>query len=158
MSPPSRASYLLARLAGVQVALPVSNVAELLRTVALADIPGAPPIIEGALNVRGVLMPVFDLRSHLGLPARENTPSDSLVVLTVRSRAVAVRVESVEAVEEIDASEIREPAEISSALSRVVALSGVATREDGAVVIYDPDAFLSQAEQEAIDVLLVRPA
>ena len=148
------ASYLLTRLAGVQIALPVLNVKEILRSVALTVVPGAPPLLEGALNLRGTLVPVVDLRFLLGLPARANDPGDSLVVLTALARQVAVRVEAADDVEEIAAAAIQNPASVSHVLASRRAVAGVATREDGALVIYDPAAFLSQAEGDAIDAAL----
>ncbi|MEO8622479.1 MAG: chemotaxis protein CheW [bacterium] len=155
MNPPtSSTSYLTASIAGVQVALPVSSVKEIVRAVALAIVPGAPRLLEGALNLRGTLVPVVDLRLRLGLPSRANDPSDSLIVLATNARLLAVRVESVDDVEEIDAASIANPSVISPVLAALPALAGIASRDDGALVIYDPATFLTQAEGEAIDVAL----
>lgn len=153
-SSPATASYLIARLAGVQIALPASRVIEILRTVALAAMPGAPAIVEGALNLRGTLVPVIDLRLRFSLTARPNNPGDSLIVLQAASRRIAVRVETVDELEEIAAESIENPAAMSPVLARLSAVSGVAARADGALVIYDPDAFLTQAENDAIAATL----
>ena len=151
---PSQA-YLTVRLADVQIALPVSSVKEILRSVELAPVPGAPPILEGALNLRGTLLPVIDLRRLLGLPGRPNDPGDSLVILNAASRTVAVRVESADEIEEVATASLASPASVSPVLANMTALAGVAAREDGALVIFDPAAFLSQAEHDAIAAAIV---
>ncbi|MEP6621208.1 MAG: chemotaxis protein CheW [bacterium] len=154
MTLPSSATYLLARLAGVHIALPASSVKELVRAVALATVPGAPRILEGAMNLHGAIIPVLDLRVPLGLPARTNDPADTLIILETGARRLAVRVESVDDVEEIASSSIHAPDAMSPTMATLSGLAGIATRDDGAVIIYDPAAFLSQAEGDAIDAAL----
>ncbi|MEP6731061.1 MAG: chemotaxis protein CheW [bacterium] len=155
MNPPtSSTSYLIASIAGLQIALPASSVKEIVRAVALGVVPGAPEILEGALNLRGTLVPVVNLRSRLALPARANNPSDSIIVLVTDARLLAVRVESADDIEEITAENVANPSTISPVLAALQALAGVAPREDGTLVIYDPAAFLTQAEGDAIDAAL----
>ncbi len=140
-------ALLVARIDGVGIAFPVAAVDTIVRAVALSALPGAPPVVEGAVNVRGVVLPVLDLRARLGFPAKAVAPSDFLVLLQLQSRRVAVRVDALEELEHMDDEAITRGATLSPALRH---LRGVAARPDGAIVIYDPSAFLSQAEDEAI--------
>src|SRR5205085_6551817 len=53
----------------------------------------AGPAVEGVVNLRGRVVPVFDLRVRLGLPARAVAPSDHLIVAQSGGRLVALRVD-----------------------------------------------------------------
>lgn len=143
--------YLLARIADVRIAVPISAVEEIIRAVALTPVPAAPPIIEGALNLRGALLPVIDLRTRLKLPRRAIDPSDYLIVLRLHGRRAVVRVDDADEVAEIDEGAIVAPAALTRALEGLDGMTGVAPRPDGALIIYDPSAFLSQAETDATD-------
>jgi len=120
--------------------------------VEIAPLPGAPAIIEGVVNVRGSVVPVFDLRSRLGLPARPIDPAQHLVILASGARASAVRVDSVEDFVSIDDGDIAASiadSGIGSAAPRHVA--GIAATADGTTIIYDLAAFLSQSEAKTLD-------
>ncbi len=147
-------SFLMAELGGQRIGLPVCAVQEIVRVVALDALPGAPPIVEGTMNLRGDVVPVLNLRARLGLSASPVRLSDNLIVLALGERRVAVRVDSVSDVREFDALHRVASGALSPALTPVVAMTGVAADEDGTLAIYDPAAFISQAEQQAMDLLL----
>ena len=71
-----------------------------------------------------------------------------MILLETSDRFIAIRVEDVEDVAEISTSALEVPSALSPVLQR---LSGVAAIANGALVIYDVDAFLTQAERDALD-------
>ena len=142
-------SILLARLDGTQVGFSASAVREIVRAVAIAPLSGAPGVIEGAINLHGRVVPVVDIRQRLALPAVALAPEQYMIALEASDRLIAIRVDDVEDVVEIARSSLESPASLSPVLQR---LHGVAALADGALVIYDVDAFLTQAEREALDV------
>lgn len=151
--PPTDAitSFLRVRLGGATLALPALMVREILRAVAITPLPGTHSIIEGAVNVRGRLVPVIDLRERLSFPPKPLDPDEFLVVLQTAGRSLAIRVEAIDDLVDVNAADVGSPADLSPAL---VGLAGVIAREDGVLVMYDPAAFVSQAETEAIDSAL----
>jgi purine-binding chemotaxis protein CheW len=144
-------SLLRVHLGGAVIGLPASAVREIVRAVAITPLPGAPPIVEGAVNVRGQLVPVVDVRRRLALPPKSLHPDEFLVLLAQGARTLAMRVDDVDDLVAVDAGHIETAGELSPALR---GLTGLAARADGVLVIYDPDAFVSQAEAEAIDAAL----
>jgi purine-binding chemotaxis protein CheW len=140
---------LLARIDSAQVGFPASAVREILRAVAIASLPGAPDIIEGAINLRGRIVPVVDVRQSLALPASDVSPDQYLITLQTSERLIAVRVDDVEDVIAVQKSNMQTTKSLSPALERLHGVTAIAT---GALVIYDVDAFLTQAEQEALDL------
>ena len=143
-------SILLVRLAGAQIGFSASSIREVLRSVTIAPLLGTPRIIEGAVNFRGRIVPVVNVRERLSLPALANAPDQFLVILEARERLIAVRVDDVEDLVMIDASELETPRGVSPVVER---LAGIAATAGGALVIYDADAFLTEAERDAIDAV-----
>jgi len=66
---------------------------EVLRAVSLTPVPHAPASIEGALNLRGRIVPVFDIRHLLNAPARRIHPDDYLLVMQAGEHCIAIRVD-----------------------------------------------------------------
>jgi purine-binding chemotaxis protein CheW len=144
----STLSILLARIDGTQIGFSAAAVTEIVRAVAIAPLAGAPGVIEGAVNLHGRIVPVVDVRQRLSLAPLPVAPDQFLVFLETAGRLIAVRVDDVEDVTDIPASALETPKALSPVLQR---LQGIAAIESGALVIYDVDTFLTQAEREALD-------
>ncbi|MDB4916457.1 MAG: cheW [Gemmatimonadetes bacterium] len=147
-------AILLSHIADAQVGFAASGVHEIVRAAALTPLPGAPDIIEGALNLHGRILPVVDVRKRLGLPALGIAPGHFLIALESAGRLIAVRVDDVVDVVDVDMDDLASATSLSPTLAR---LRGVAATANGAIVIHDVDAFLTQAEHEALDQLATAP-
>jgi purine-binding chemotaxis protein CheW len=66
-------SYVVFRLGGEGYALEVMRVQEVLDMQTLTDVPGGPKCLLGVINLRGHVVPVYDLRMPFGL--RKEDPS-----------------------------------------------------------------------------------
>lgn len=136
-------------------ALPVTAVQELLRAVAISPLPRAAPFVEGVIDVRGTVVPVLEIRSRFGLPPRELSASDQLVLAAAGPRLVALRVDRVLELVEVDDGAV-------TALDRQVPtarhIEGVVRLEGGLAVIYDLSTFLSAAEARALEAMMEIPA
>ena len=84
---------LILEVEGVLFGISSSEVVQVVRAVAMNQIPNSPPSVEGAINVRGHVMPVLDLRYLTQLPRKELELTDHLIVLRLPSREVAIRVD-----------------------------------------------------------------
>ena len=61
-------SYVVFRLGGEGYALEVMRVQEVLDMQSLTEVPGGPKFLLGVINLRGHVVPVYDLRMPFGLP------------------------------------------------------------------------------------------
>ena len=149
---------LLFELDGQRYGLPADRVREVVRMVAIAPLPRAPEIVEGVVNVRGEIVPVYDLRARFALPARAPDPAQHLIVLTAGARSIAVRVDVAESLESVPDAEMVPSSVLATAAGGARTarhLAGVAPTADGALVIYDLDDFLSTEESAALEGALV---
>jgi len=132
---------LVFELAGQRYGLAARTVRELHRAVSITPLPHAPAVVEGVIDIRGAIVPVYDLRARFGLPRCAVDPSHHLIVATVNGRAVALRVDR--ALELVRAALGDAP--------DVELFAGVATLGDGLVLVHDLERFLSRAEATALD-------
>ena len=137
-------------LGGLRSAVPAAAVVEILPAAALTTLPNAPPIIEGLLDVRGRVTAVLDIRRRLGLAARPMVPSDHLMVLWRRFVPVAIRVDRVLGLAELDPAQIDAADELTLHADTV---DGVVRLADGLLLLHDPGRFLTQAEAAELDAM-----
>ncbi len=128
--------------------LPAEHVVEIIRAVAISPLPGSPEVISGVINVRGKTVVVIDPAVRFGKSETPVKPDDNLVLVTTPERTIAVRVDIAEDLIEVDDATLTAGKSASAAVDKI---AGVAAMPDGALVIYDTSAFLSQAESEAIE-------
>lgn len=146
-----RSEVLRFEIGGLRCAVPLTHVREVVRAVAYTPLPGAPPVIEGVIDVRGEVVPVVNLAGRLGLETAPVRPSQVLVLVWTGERLVALRVDQVEWIEALEEDDVRK---IEHLMRGPVALAGVGRMRDGLVLLQDPEALLQQAEIEAIDAAL----
>jgi purine-binding chemotaxis protein CheW len=144
---------LMLELAGARYALELASVREVVRAVFITPLPDAPAVIEGIIDVRGEVVPVYDLRLRFGLPARALHPDEVLVTAWTGSRRVAMRCERADWLGGVPAASVTEAVDLQLRSSR---LAGVIQLEDGLVLIHDLSSFLEESEAESLDEALHR--
>ena len=77
-------SYVVFRLGGEGYALEVMRVQEVLDMQLLTEVPGGPKSLLGVINLRGHVVPVYDLRMPFGLP-KDTKASRAPCVLIVET-------------------------------------------------------------------------
>lgn len=147
-------SLLLVEVAGLRCGVPADDVVELHPVVETVALPGAPLHIDGAINVRGSVVAVIDVRRRLGLPTREPMLSDHLVVSRVGERKAALRVDRALELTAVSNHAI----DGIEGLAEVPHVGGIGRLADGLVVIHDLATFLSADEGAAVDHALERLA
>lgn len=143
---------LVFELAAQRFGVALAAVREVVHAVAITRLPGAPAVVEGAIDVRGRVVPVLDLRSRFGLPRKELTLDEHLILALAGGRLVAIRADRVSWLYEVAAAEVESAAAVTPALQQI---AGVAKLPDGLVLIHDLETFLTQAEAAALAGALV---
>jgi purine-binding chemotaxis protein CheW len=82
-------SYVVFQLGGEGYALEVMRVQEVLDMQSLTEVPGGPKFLLGVINLRGHVVPVYDLRMPFGLSFDKN-PGRAPCVLIVESNLASV--------------------------------------------------------------------
>jgi purine-binding chemotaxis protein CheW len=128
-------------------ALPLHNVIKVIQVVEIRHLPNAPEIITGIINIKGRIIPVADVRKHFGLGEHEIDPDDKLIIADTGKREVAMLVDTVTGIRDIESSQL---ADTSEMLPFVKNIMGVAKADEGLVLIYDLEKFLDLKEEEEL--------
>jgi purine-binding chemotaxis protein CheW len=111
-------------LGNEEYALDIDGVNEIIKPREITDIPRVPAFILGIVSLRGIIVPVFDLRTRLNLGAGELTPASRIVVCQRGDRVAGLLVDSITQVVRIPASSVEPPPAVFSGFDREL-LAGV---------------------------------
>jgi purine-binding chemotaxis protein CheW len=132
-------------------ALTLSCVERVVFVVDITPLPKAPRVVLGVVNVKGDIVPVYDLRRRFRLPEREIHLTDQLMIAKTSRQTVALLVDSVGGVIEVAEEEIAAAREI---IPEIEYVQGVVKLQDGLALIHDLDQFLSAEEERTLDKAL----
>ncbi|MCM2320950.1 MAG: chemotaxis protein CheW [Pseudomonas sp.] len=113
-------------------------------------IASAPPFIKGVTNLRGVIVPIVDLRIKFNLDRVEYDGQTVVIVVNVAGRVVGVVVDGVSDVLSLTPEQIKPAPEFGLSLSSDY-LSGLASLEDRMLVLVDIDRMLTSEEMALVE-------
>lgn len=132
-------------------ALELTSVERVYRAVAVTPLPDAPDIILGVINVRGVVLPVIDIRRRFRLSEKNLTPDNQVIIAHATGRLVALVVDAVTGVIECAGEDITSASAIIPGIEYV---EGVARLKGGMILIHDLARFLSLEEKAVLEQAL----
>jgi purine-binding chemotaxis protein CheW len=102
----------------------------------VANLPKQPEYVRGVLNLRGVIVPIIDLRRRFGQGATEATPSHIVIIVQIGPRLIGMLADRVLDIVSLDASTIQPVPRISQT-ARVDFLSGLVTVDGALIALID---------------------
>ncbi len=105
---PGAREFLTFRLGAEEYGIDILKVQEIRSYEPPTRIANVPPYVKGVVNLRGVIVPIVDLRVRFGLGAAEYDRFTVVIVLNVGARVIGAVVDSVSDVLELDADSIRD--------------------------------------------------
>ncbi len=142
--------YLTFRLGGEEYGVDIQKVQEIRSYEPPTRIPHAPSHIKGVVNLRGVIVPIVDLRTRLGCDSVDYTSFTVVIVLAVAGRVVGTVVDSVSDVLDLPEAEIKAPPGLPGEGGRDF-ITGIATAGERMLMLVDMDTLL--ADVSASDAL-----
>ena len=105
-------------------------------------IPNTPGYVKGVLNLRGSIVPIFDLRQRLNIPPRAYDKETVIIVLRVSraqaERSIGVVVDRVSDVLEADTADIRNTPNFGAKFDTEF-ITGLATAGEKMIMLLDVD-------------------
>jgi purine-binding chemotaxis protein CheW len=109
----------------------------------ITHLPKQPDYVRGVLNLRGVIVPIIDLRCRFGQGLTEATPLHIVIIVQIGSRPVGLLADRVLDIVSLDASQIQAVPRIARG-GRVDFLSGLVTVEGAMIALIDLSNLLTQ--------------
>ena len=152
LAPPAeRREFLTFRLGAESYAIDILKVQEIRGWEQPTAIANSPSFIKGVINLRGVIVPILDLRVKFRLPDASYDEFTVVIILNVASRVVGAVVDSVSDVLALAQEAIRPTPEFSSATFDTRYITGLATVEDELLILLDIEKLMTSADMALVD-------
>ena len=115
----------------------------------LTRIPGMPDYIIGMFNLRGLVIPVMDLREKFKISGEERHEFSVIIIVEVENKNIGLTVDSVSDVIFVKEEDIQETTELAVNVDTKF-IKGVAKTKDEMVILLDIDYLLSKAEFDTL--------
>ena len=130
--------FLTFRLGEEEYGIDILRVQEIRSYEQPTRIANAPAFMKGVVNLRGVIVPVVDLRLKLGCDSAEYNGFTVVIVLNVRGRIVGAVVDSVSDVMQLGREQIR-------------FITGIGSVGERMLILMDIEGLMSSADMGLID-------
>ena len=139
--------YLTFLLQGEEYGVDILCVQEIRVWSSVTELPNKPGYIKGVINLRGVIIPIIDLRMRFGHPALDYNEQTVTIILRQHSQSrtmvVGIVVDAVSEVYKFSEKAIRQPPAFGNNIDSCF-LKGLASVDDKLIILLDSDSLLNE--------------
>ena len=144
----SRSLQLIAFSIGEQIyGVEITTVREIRAWNGATPLPNTREFVRGVINLRGTIVPIYDLRARFGDGQTEPTKNHVVVVMSVGNKWVGILVDAVSDILTISKDEIHTVPEGNATDTEL--LSGIITHENDMVGLIDLHAIIAGTKDQA---------
>lgn len=142
--------YLVFTLGDEEYGIEILKVQEIRGCERVTRIANTPDFITGVTNLRGVIVPIVDLRIKFDLAGTEINDKTVVIVLSLAQRVVGIVVDGVSDVLSLNADEIKPAPDFSVTLSTDYLL-GLGSVDERMIILVDIEKLLTSEEMELVE-------
>jgi purine-binding chemotaxis protein CheW len=120
---------------------------------AVTKIANAPPFIKGVVNLRGIIVPIVDMRIKFNLANVDYNSLTVVIILNVAGRVVGMVVDGVSDVIALTPGQIKPSPEFSGSFDAAY-LRGMATINERMLILLDIEKVMSSADMALVNELV----
>jgi purine-binding chemotaxis protein CheW len=141
----SAVEFLAFRLDGEEYGIDILKVQEIRGYDAMTRIANAPEFIKGVINLRGIIVPVMDMRIKFNLGAPSYDQFTVVIILSIGNQVIGMVVDSVSDVITLTPEQIKPAPEMGTALDTDY-ITGLGTIDKRMLILLDINKLMSSAE------------
>src|SRR6266851_2868202 len=126
-----------------QYGVDIMSVREIKGWSEITHLPKQPEYVRGVLNLRGVMVPIIDLRCRFGQGLTEATPLHIVIVVQVEARLIGLLADRVLDILSFEATQVQPVPQIARS-SRIDFLSGLVTVDGTMIALVDLSNLLAE--------------
>ena len=149
-----RLEFLTFRLGAESYGIEILKVQEIRGYEKPTVIANAPAFIKGVINLRGVIVPILDLRIKFDLADVGYDEFTVVIVLKVAGRVLGVVVDAVSDVVSLGREAIRPPPEFATSVFDTKYITGLANVDDGMLILLDIEKLLTGSDMALVESAL----
>ncbi|HEX8603723.1 MAG TPA: chemotaxis protein CheW [Pseudoduganella sp.] len=146
------AEYLAFTLGKEEYGIDIQKVSEIRNYEAPTRIASAPEFVKGVLNLRGIIVPIVDMRIRFSLGTPEYGPFTVVIILNIGTRVVGMVVDAVSDVTTLTPDQIKATSDLGSTLNTEY-ITGLGTIDDRMLILVDIDRLMSSDDMGLIERL-----
>ena len=127
-----------------QYGVDIMAVREIKGWTAITSLPKQPEYVRGVLNLRGVIVPIVDLRCRFGQGLTEATPMHIVIIVQIAAKPVGLLADRVLDIVSLDATQIKPVPRVAQS-QRLNFLYGLATTDGAMIALIDLSNLLSSS-------------
>lgn len=140
-----RSQFISFRVAGEEFAIDIMAVREIKGWSETTPLPNQPEYLLGILNLRGTIVPIYDLKCRFGMGLTTATRMHVVIIVSVQERTVGLLVDAVSDILTVAANDVRPIPDMDRANSFARFLSGIICVKDEMVVLLSLEALFDRA-------------
>ncbi|MHA4866703.1 chemotaxis protein CheW [Duganella sp. PWIR1] len=144
--------YLAFKLGAEEYGIDILKVQEIRGYEAVTRIANAPEFIKGVINLRGIIIPVVDMRIKFNLGSPVYDQFTVVIILNIAGRIVGMVVDSVSDVTTLTADQVKPAPEMGTAFSSDYMI-GLGTIDERMLILVNIDKLMSSPEMGLIEQL-----
>ncbi|MEI2606302.1 chemotaxis protein CheW [Erwinia aphidicola] len=141
--------YLVFRLGNEEYGIDILKVQEIRGCDRVTRIPNVPDFMTGVTNLRGVIVPIVDLRTRFELPVVAEDDRAVVIVLNLKERVMGIVVDGVADVLSLNDSQIKPTPDVSSVMTSRY-LAGLGVLDKRMVILVNIEMLLSREEMQVV--------
>jgi len=143
--------YLTFTLGKEEYGIDILKVQEIRGYEAVTRIANAPEFIKGVVNLRGIIVPILDMRIKFNLGAAKYDQFTVVIILNVAGRVVGMVVDSVSDVIQLTVENIRPAPDFSSSTFDTKYITGLGTIDERMLILVDIERLMSGVDMGLIE-------
>ena len=137
--------FLVFTLGAEEYGIDILKVQEIRGYESVTRIANAPDFIKGVINLRGIIVPIVDMRIKFNLGEPSYDQFTVVIILSIAGRVMGMVVDSVSDVTTLQPDQIRPAPQMGCALNTDY-LVGLGTVEERMLILLDIERLMSSAE------------
>jgi purine-binding chemotaxis protein CheW len=148
----SSCQFLAFTLGREEYGIDILKVQEIRGYESVTRIANAPEFIKGLINLRGIIVPIIDMRIRFSLGTPTYDQFTVVIILNISGRIVGMVVDSVSDVTTLTPEQIKPAPEMGTVLDTDY-LIGLGTLDERMLILMDIDKLMSSADMGLIEKL-----
>ena len=142
--------YLTFTLGPEEYAIDILKVQEIRGYEQPTTIANAPAFIKGVINLRGIIVPIVDMRIKFGVGKAEYTPFTVVIILSIGGRVVGMVVDGVSDVISLRGDQVKPSPEFAATVDTRY-IKGLGTLGERMLIVVDIEKLMLSAEMALVD-------
>ena len=137
------------RLDTEEYGVDVQQVKSIERMEYITRVPNTPSFVKGVINLRGVIIPIIDLRNRFGIEEKAYGDATRIIIVHIEEMEVGLIVDAANDVIDISEGQIEPPPKVVGGVEAVY-LRGVAKLPERLLIMLNLDKVLNSEEMKQI--------